>query len=355
MYKINIEGLCQHLDLGEVSEEFLFNKGMTNRTYYVKTNKNELVIKALSASNVSSAYNRNKLIMGEKIGRISNRYGICGINASEINGTILHYFEEQYYLIFNYLKGIEKKLNEISVSDVINAGNILGKMHNIKFKKHLSLITRIPSYHYGRNVDGKVDWNYYVNEILSKPKQPKWLSLLFSNILIIENLYETSRLHFKNFRSKNKVISHCDVFNQNIIWFDNQPFLIDWEKCGEIDATFDFLNTAIRWSLYINKIGALSMDKDKLKIFTSTYLQHKKVNIKRLRTNFEIIKYRRLYYLYTALNRYINPSDLVDKKRASRKIKVSLNYLTIFIEMDNYLQELIDFIKMEKDRYKRSK
>lgn len=334
-----LEEFCEAYGLGKVMESVLTPKGLTNRTYIVKTTQSKYVIKALNPQKVATEKDRQKIETSEIIAQLANQAGIPSIYAKRINNRQVHEFHGQFYIVFDFSPGKVINISVITPEICHHMGSLLATLHNTKFE------IKSQKYRYARNFKAEsVNWNYYFNKLSNKKKVPKWLFQLEKNTKDLYDMFELARSDFIKFNPLDTVVSHGDMFSHNVLWHEDIPYIIDWETSGVIDATYDCIYTAMRWSMQATDGQEKMLNKEKLFAFLKGYAKLRRIDVKRLDIVLSIIWYRRLLYLRDALRRYLKPEDKTDKKRASRGVAYNLSILKCYKEFRSFLPDVKKYI-----------
>ena len=345
MYNVLLEEFCETYQLKEVVDSFLIPQGITNRTYFVRTIEGKYVIKALNPNNVNTENKIKKIEISEYIAEIAHQAGISSIYANRINGRIINEFHGQYYIVFDFFNGEKIKGKYMSYRRCLKLGHLLAELHCVNFENILSNFDyKVIKYDYGKKLKSIVNWNYYLEKISKKKQTPKWFVYLEERIGDLYYMFEGSFSVFNNFKPQDKLISHGDIFSQNILWCENIPYIIDWETSGVIDATYDCLHTAIRIATESTEDFEKIINMAKVYAFLKGYSAVRKIEVKRLEIALYMIWYKRLDLLRSALKRYIKPKDKLDKKRASRQVKYSLTIVKSYKEFQYCLEDIKDYI-----------
>ncbi|MCL1989836.1 MAG: phosphotransferase [Defluviitaleaceae bacterium] len=356
-YNVLIEEFCETYGLGEVKEANLLPTGLGNQTYAVETVNGKYVIKALNPSQVKTESDIRRLELTERISELVSKNGISSIPAKRINGKIVNTLHEQHYMVFDFFKGRIIPLNSLTNEICFEAGQLLADLHQMNFEElsNEDLNHHIRDFQYGVQLKLRVDWNYYLKK--ATISSPEWLGYLKESIDDLYEMFDLSFAAYLSFVPQDVVISHGDIFNQNILWKDNTPHIIDWESSGFIDATYDFLYTSIRWATrnYV-KPGEESVDKNRLYAFIEGYVERKSVNIENLEISLYVILYKRLGYFRNAFIKYFNPKDKIAKERAEKQIIYTLSifkgYKNLIDQLDDIKQHIIK--RQLKQVYKKS-
>lgn len=343
MYNVQLEKFCKEFGLGEVLDKYLFPKGMSHRTYFVETTLGKFVIKAIVPGKTQRSLDR--IEQTELIAQLINEKGVATLAAHTIKGNILNTLDGQWYLVYDFFEGKSFATKELSSLESKKVGEILAKIHQIDFSKVKLGNKQIMKYHYGKKLERKTDWQFYYDAISVKTKQPKWIEHYKLMIPLLDRMFGAAFDNFNKFIPSDEVMSHCDLFTQNILWKDGNPHIIDWEKAGIIDATYDCVFTAIRWSMEMGNEFDITINMDKLYVFLTAYLKIRGINEKRLKQALKMAWYRKMVYSEVALNRYLTPQDKVDKKRAARKFRHMLRIIRSYGELYKELPKVKKFIK----------
>jgi len=337
-YNVLIEEFCESHHLGEVKEARLLPAGITNQTYFVETTTGKYVVKALNPYRYKTKEDIQKLETTEYISELANQNGVSTIAAKRINGKLINILHEQHYIVFDFFEGDIIPLNRISVENCFDVGRMLAELHNLSFKeqKKLNSKNKIQMHNYAEQFKGKVDWDHYYKK--AAKNSPKWLSRLKNEIVNLYEVFDLSFAAYLSFIPQDVVIAHGDLFNHNILWKDNVPYIIDWEAAGFIDATYDCVYTAIRWSTKnYTEDKEDAVDRYRLYAFLNGYLEKRSINIENIEISLYMILYKRLTYFRNALIKYLNPRNESSKNRAESQI---IYTLSIFRDYKNLINEL---------------
>jgi len=355
MYNVLIEDFCEANHLGEVIETRLFPTGLANRTYYMETVVGKYVLKALNPSTFQTEEDIQKIETTEYISELANQSGVSSISAKRINGKLVNTLQKQHYIVFDFFEGKIIPMNSITVDNCLEMGRVLGELHRLNFKFKGKNFNKIQTHNYGRQLRAKVDWEYYLRK--SSKHSPKWLNYLNDEI---DNLYEAFDLSFATYLSfipQDVVIAHGDVFNHNVLWKDNVPYIIDWETTGFIDATYDCMYTAMRWATKNHtKSDEDSIDRDRLYAFLTGYTEKRSINIDNIEISLHMILYKKLTFLRNAFVRYLNPRDESSRKRAEKRIIFTASTLIDYKNLINELKNLKEYIseRQSEKKYEKS-
>lgn len=256
-YNFQFEKLCTTLELGEILElPEAISGGLLHRMFALETTKGKYAIKALNPQIMSRPAALNNFIISERIAKIAaNR--IPAQPAKTIYGEFIQNIDDQFYLIFDWIEGVSLKSNQISNVHCEKIGSILADIHKTDFSE-LEI-----SYDHFENTK-ETNWDHYLYK--GKEISSVWVDLLNQ---VIEKLFAWNA---KAKRSSitlaaEKVIGHGDLEPKNVMWYQENPTLIDWESAGFLNPMHDLIETAIYWS--VNESG--SIDKERFLAFISGY------------------------------------------------------------------------------------
>lgn len=256
-YNIQFEKLCDLLQLGEITDPpVAIKEGYLHRMYAVSTTKGKYAVKALNPQVMLRSNVMESLINSENIAKIAGK-NIKVACAKTINNIVIHNIDGQYYIVFDFIVGKNLKQSEISEVNCEKMGNVLTALHMSDFTE----LNLTDDYSGEENVK---NWNFYLQE--GQRVNADWVGILSKNI---KNLYKWNEeaINAAQFLKKGTVISHCDMDPKNVIWYENNPIIIDWESAGYIHPMLDLIETALYWSE--NADGKI--DKNKFMIFINAY------------------------------------------------------------------------------------
>jgi len=256
-YDIKLNQLCKDLKLGTImSPPETLSGGLLHKMFEVKTDKGHYVVKALNPHIMLRKTALQNYINSEMIALKASEY-VPSLPAKRINNTFIHKVNTQYYIVFDWVKGISLEDKEIEGEHCQIIGKILGDLHSVDYS-YLSLNNLVNE---GVSL---IDWKKYLD--LSLNLNHEWVSLFKSNI---SDLYRWNEKAKKadSYLSE-KVISHRDLDPKNVLWENKSPTLIDWEATGYINPYQELLELAIYWSKDKNE----SDEKEKFQLFIRSYL-----------------------------------------------------------------------------------
>lgn len=227
MMQTELSVICDFFKLGMLVEEPQFIN--SKKLWCLKTTKGCFALKKLSAKNL---YQNPP--QGERIAKAFSKSNLPVVCALSFKNQFILQVYEKYFMVFPWMEG--QALNILSILHCYSVGKVLGKIHKTNLKLN--------------NVNAAT-W-YEFNE-------PDWCSLLM-NIpydldVTLDELKKWSH-QCKNALvclSKEKVISHGDLSQNNIIWLSlEKPMLIDWEAAGWLHPQVELFGVAINCSDFIS-------------------------------------------------------------------------------------------------------
>ncbi|MGM0845623.1 MAG: phosphotransferase [Bacillota bacterium] len=185
---------------------------------------------------------------------------IPALSAKLINGTQLQKFQGHYYLIYDWIEGKTKSLNELDSQHSEFIGGVLADIHTTDFME-LNLVNS------RSQIQKAADWDFYLQK--GRENRSIWLSLFSSNISSIFNWNEQA-IEASQALNNDWVISHRDLDPKNVMWTNVGPVIIDWESAGFIHPMLDLIETALYWS----EKEKGHIHQDRFSAFLSGYKKH---------------------------------------------------------------------------------
>ena len=246
-----IKEIVETFNLGTLIEEpIVINGGLTNSLYKINTNKNKYAIKIINNSRIKQDSNLiEKLENSENIANIAKLNSINAVVALKINNKYVNKYKDTYFLLYEWCEGKVLLSKEITNNHLKVIADALANLHNIQVKNN------------NVNKYEKVNFNYYFD--LLKNNEENY-SIFFKNnfnklITIYDEVYE-------NYTKLSNQLSyvHKDLNRKNIIWNNDNYYIIDWETATISNPSLDFFNSS--WFL------TEDIKEEKYKIFTKEYL-----------------------------------------------------------------------------------
>ena len=249
--------LCNVSNLGEiVGVPLSISGGLLHKMYAMETNKGKFAIKILNPQIMKRPNAWNNYINSERIANLGSKK-VPAAPAKIINGDFIQEIDNNYYMIFNWIKGKMLKATTINCSHCEKIGSVLAEIHRTDFSQ-LNLNVEL-----GERLQ-TIEWKYYIQK--GQESNAEWVVLLLE---IVDRLYEWTSLanNANKLLSTNLVISHRDLDPKNVLWHNDKPVLIDWESAGYINPMHDLIETALSWS----EDDTGNIDKERFSTFINVY------------------------------------------------------------------------------------
>ncbi|SDP47406.1 aminoglycoside phosphotransferase family protein [Halobacillus aidingensis] len=252
--------LCFHADLGKlVSSPETLTGGLLHRMYLVKTTKGNYAVKILNPEIMKRPEAMKNYMNSEKISNLVSNH-IPALPANVINGRIVNETDNQFYMVFDWIKGRSLKHIEIRTTHSKKIGSILADIHKVNFEELNIEYGGINNGHF-------IEWHSYLEK--GQQASAEWVTLLKRNI---DKLYEWESKSKKaaDVLSSEIVISHRDLDPKNVMWHQGSPVVIDWESAGYITPMQDLIETATYWSTD----GRGNINKSRFLAFIEGYIKN---------------------------------------------------------------------------------
>jgi len=164
----------------------------------------------------------------------------------------------KYYMVFEWLDGVSIFPPDITSQNCMMIGLLLAKIH--------SADVIIPNIQKESNDTALYEWNQYL--LLGMETDSIWVKELSE---VIDDLKKWNRESNEASISLNKqlVLSHRDLDPKNIMWKNNDPYIIDWESAGFINPYQELLEVLNYWA----NNGKGELDKDKFMSLYNSYTE----------------------------------------------------------------------------------
>ncbi len=258
--EVQIYEISKTLSLGSVIREPVEIKGgLLHKLYRVTTSKGDYAVKCLNPSIMKRGSALNNMINSEKISVILGSM-VPAIMAIEINGSHVHLFEEQYFMVFNWLDGKSIFPPEIKEEHCHKIGDILGKIH--------SLDISVPGIVFKYEGQPLYEWEKYL--IMGRKEKSMWISVYEEALGDIMKWNQKVLMALSEL-SADQVISHRDLDPKNVMWQGSNPYLIDWEAAGYVNPSQELLEVLNYWA----DDGAGSLNKNYFMTLLNAYKKNK--------------------------------------------------------------------------------
>ncbi|MCJ8010755.1 phosphotransferase [Paenibacillus sp. KQZ6P-2] len=335
-YNLQFEKLSNILKLGEIVETPKeISGGLLHRMFEIETSKGKIAIKVLNPQIMARPTALHNFIRSERIANIAAN-SLPAKPAKTIDGKSIHNIDNHFYLIFDWIDGNSLKSHEVNIGHCKKIGSILADIHKTDF----SQIENRNNYDNFDNT-GVTDWNSYLTK--GEEINSVWVNLLQENI---KQLFVWSDKAKKSSRmlAAEQVISHGDLEPKNVMWFQENPVIIDWESAGYINPMHDLVETAIYWSVNESR----SNDKERFLAFISGYQKRFGILQADWRMVLEHGYLGKLDWLEYSLKRslWIECTDEKEQRRGTLQVADTINALIQYEEMvseiENWLKNDIN-------------
>ncbi len=333
---MNFDKLCNKCYLGNVINIEKLTGGLMHKMFKVETESGVYAIKVLNPEVMNRPTALNNFVISEKISNLAKDNKISVSSARMYGENFLIRFEENYYMIFDFIEGKILNDDEIKIIHCEKIGYILGQIHNLDYRK-LGLDEAIKKDTYS------IDWQKLYK--LAKQKNIGYLSLLEDNINRYDSLFINS---LKSFNDNNNIIaiSHKDMNPKNVMWENDNPIIIDWESASLSNPYRELVEDALCWS------GFLSNDFDKAKFiyFVKSYKSIR--GIENINWNGIICGnlIGRLGWLEYNMKRSlgIKSSDKEEMLLAEKEVIKTIDEIKRYVEISPIIEEILKNIAADK-------
>lgn len=234
--KENIESLCIKYNLGCLQNTPQpVTGGLMHKMYHVVTNQGEYAIKVLNPDIMQRAEALRNMINSEKVSnKLKNTIPL--IAAESFQGQNIIELDGSYYMIFHWLDGKSVFPPEISEYHCGQIGSVLGKIHAANIS-----VNGMEKNESGRKA---YEWNVLLEKAWEQ--NLGCCSILKNNLPDIMQWDKCVVSGWEEI-SRNQVISHRDLDPKNVMWKDNQPYIIDWEAAGYVNPFQELIEVLNYW------------------------------------------------------------------------------------------------------------
>ena len=328
IYKDILSKVMLEYNLGQIiANPIRVNGGLSHKMYKVKTNQGTYAVKELNSGIMKREDAYKNFVFSEKVTDIAKENGISAVASIKFNNDIMKKVDEKYYMIFEWLDGYVLKAKEITIEHCKKIGNILAQIHNIDFSSTCNNNFQKETYK-------MFDWNFYVQKAQEYNK--KYVNLILNNQKLLENLNLKSTEAMKC-ADKNMIISHRDLDRKNVMWQENNPFIIDWEASGYVNPIIEVISTAYYWS------GGEIEELDKTK-FQSFLNEYKKISHIKIDESIDKLVYANFYSGLNWLEYNLKRSMCIGNKYDNDEIRLAENEVIKSINDIKYNISQIDTI-----------
>ena len=239
---IKIENFCKGKNLGKVINITKLTGGLMHKMFKVETDKGIYAIKILNPEVMKRETAYNNFMVSETISNLAKENGVPVSSALKIDNNFIIEYEENYFMIFDFVHGKTLKDEEITIEHCKKIGKILSEIHDLDYS-HLGLDTEIKEDHF------YVDWKEFT-------KNERFNNMSYSDIYLknYPKYYSILQKVVDKFNESNTTLSLChrDMDPKNVMWSDGQPIVIDWESASLSNPYRELLEDALCWSGFLS-------------------------------------------------------------------------------------------------------
>ncbi len=262
MDKETLSHICQAYGYkGTLLNYEVVEDGLSHQSWIVKTDKATLFLKHLNPFFWQQAEYLQNFTHAEAIARAFKAKSLPVEPALLQNGECFIRCKENIYTLMPYIDNSKVvTLDAIERRHTCAIASTLATMHQIDLPLQQLPAVIYPDFH-------PTYWQDVIKQLISidspLAEHVKQCLPYISQVLAKAD----SSAHSLQ---EDKVISHRDLSNNNVVWLSNEVhYIIDWESAGLINRTKDVINTAIYWSIN----SAHAIDLEKFAAFIDTYQQ----------------------------------------------------------------------------------
>lgn len=228
--------LCKKYDLGTLQgAPEAVTGGLLHKLYHVSTDKGEYAIKRLNPDIMKRAEALQNMINSELVS--SELSGVIPLVAAKcFDGKSIIELEGSFYIVFEWLDGKSIFVPDISEYHCGQIGRILGRIHAADIK--------VASM--SKSSDSRAEYGW--NMLLEKAKKDNAECYL----MLRESLTDVMRWDkhaVSGLREvlQHQVISHRDLDPKNVMWKNDEPYIIDWEAAGYVNPYQELIEVLNYW------------------------------------------------------------------------------------------------------------
>ncbi len=336
---MKLDKFCEFYHLGEVLSTENILGGRMHKMFKVKTNKGVYAIKVLNPEVMKRKGAYQNFIQSERISSLAKASGISVSNALLIQGDFIHLFEDNYYMVFEYVDGKTLSDQEITVNHCRKIGKLLAKIHQLEYS-NLDLKDNFVEY------SRLYPWEEYTKNV--NFQNMTYQELFLKNYRKYNSLLKRANERY-NESNKTLTVCHRDLDPKNVLWNEENPIIIDWESAGLMNPYRELIETALSWSGFSSN----HFDEQKFSSIISEYTKYRKLEHQRysiicgnLVGRFGWLKYN----LERSLG--IISKDLEEQKLAEEEVSKTILEINRYQQLIGPMYQIICRItKKEIDQY----
>lgn len=230
-----------------------------NTVFKVTTIDNEYLLKKYSHDAIKDVAELQKRKQQIEISKTLSNSGIPTIIPIEFNGEYFIDYNNHYYLIYNYFeyKTLEEK--ELNNNYIKILSNTLASMHKLNLKSDLPIQYR--------NIN--IDYENYLNKFKDNIKTQELYKLMNDNKKELIDLINNCNNSLPKI-NENLCISHNDYKLKNILWNNDNIYLIDFDATSLSNPAVSLAESAFALSKQNNNLN-ITFYKTYIKEYLHTY------------------------------------------------------------------------------------
>lgn len=236
VFKMKIEQLCIQYGLGNLTKEpQSVSGGFMHQMYHVITNKGEYAVKMLNPDIMKRPEALQNMINSELVSNaLKDRIPL--VAAKEFQGMHILELDGVYFVIFDWVNGRSVFAPDITAYHCEQMGRLLGKIHTSKIR-----VESVSKQDRGRSLYG---WDKLLEEAEQKNTE---CYLLLKEYLTDIRHWDKQVVEAWQTIAQKRVISHGDLDPKNVLWKDNNPYIIDWEAAGYVNPYQELVEVLNYW------------------------------------------------------------------------------------------------------------
>ncbi len=330
---MNIEKFCEKFGFGKVRKITKITGGLMHRMFKVECEKGVYCIKVLNKEVMTRKEAYDNFIVSESVSNLAKKNGIPVSSALNIEGNYLTKFEDLYYMVFDFVEGKTLTDDEITVEHCRKIGNVLAHLHSLDYKE-IGLKPNIVLY------KRLYDWESYRDN--PNFNKMSYKNLYLKNCKKYNSILKRANERF-NLSNKNQTLCHLDMDPKNVMWYQNNPIVIDWECASVANPERELLEDALCWSGFLSnqfkEEKFIAMFQEYFKYRNSDDVDWYNVICGNLVGRLEWLKYN----LERSLGIVSNDKEemVLAEKEVEKTIDEINRYLYLIGEMDDSITKLI--------------
>lgn len=247
--EIFFQKVVQHFGLGELTARpERVSGGLMHKMYRVETSAGVYALKLLNPVIMKRPDAMGNYQKAEKLERILQENDIPVIPALEKDGLKMQCLDGRYYYLFDWFEGKALDWYEIGEVHCRLAGKLLAKIHKIPCAEGgrlLEILNREGSKASGQEGIVGEDWDSYIEQAAGGC--PEIAGELAESR---ELLYEAQRAYHAAIKGVPNVRCICDgdMDCKNVLWKDNEPYIIDLECLDYGNPFTEMYQLALSWA-----------------------------------------------------------------------------------------------------------